>query len=180
VLRASYLVLPALLIAGCGTGGVGDDDDDVPAGAYCDPAADWSPTAAALEEEILDIVNQHRAAGATCGGQAMPAVPPLTMNGALRCAARVHTLDMAERGYFDHTSPEGTLPWDRMESAGYTWSQAGENIAGGGSTAEGTMDQWMNSPGHCSNIMSGNFVDIGVGHVEGAALWTQVFGSPGG
>lgn len=162
---------------GCGAGG-DDDDDSVPAGAYCDPAADWSPSAAALEAEILTIVNQHRAAGATCGGQAMPPVAPLSADPALRCAARVHTLDMAERNYFDHTNPEGEQPWDRMVRAGYAWSTAGENIAGGGSTATGTMQQWMNSTGHCQNIMNGDYVHLGVGHVESAALWTQVFGAP--
>ncbi len=186
--RSSIRSLPALLILGaslvvapaCGGDGGGGDDDDVPALGYCDPAADWSPSASALEAEILSIVNQHRAAGATCGGQAMPAVAPLTAHPALRCAARVHTRDMADRGYFSHDNPEGQAPWDRMELAGYTWSSAGENIAGGGSTAASTMEQWMNSSGHCGNIMSGDFVHIGVGHVEDARLWTQVFGSPGG
>jgi uncharacterized protein YkwD len=86
--------------------------------------------------------------------------------------------DMVDRNYFDHTNPDGEEPWDRMERAGYTWSSAGENIAAGNGTATATMDQWMNSPGHCRNIMSGDFVDVGVGHVESAAMWTQVFGAP--
>ncbi len=186
-LRTTCALALASTLAACGAGSVGgddddgdDDDDDVPATAYCDPAADWPASAAALEAEIVDLVNQHRAAGATCGGAAMPPVAPLTVDPALRCAARVHTLDMATRDYFDHTNPEGEAPWDRMTRAGYAWSNAGENIAGGGATAAGTMDQWMNSTGHCQNIMSDGYVHIGVGHVESALLWTQVFGAPGG
>jgi uncharacterized protein YkwD len=163
---------------GCGGDGGGDDDGTVPAGGYCDPVSGWSVGAAAFENEIVTLVNQHRAAGATCGGEAKPAVPALSADAALRCAARVHTRDMADRDFFDHTNPDGQLPWDRMELAGYAWGQAGENIAGGNATATATMTQWMNSTGHCNNIMSGDFVDIGVGYVEDAALWTQVFGAP--
>lgn len=169
-------------VAACG----GDDGDgdggggggDVPALSYCDPARGWSATATSLEAQIVTLVNQRRAAGAICGGQSMPPVPALTADPALRCAARVHTKDMADRGFFRHTNPSGEEPWDRMERAGYTWSNAGENIAVGGATAESTMQQWMNSSGHCSNIMSGDFEHIGVGHVESDRLWTQVFGTP--
>lgn len=162
---------------GGGDGG-GGGGDDVPALAYCDPARSWPATATALEAEILSLVNQRRAAGATCGGQPMPPVPELTADPALRCAARVHTRDMADRGFFDHTNPDGEQPWDRMERAGYLWVQAGENIAAGNSTAAATMNQWMNSSGHCSNIMSADYTELGVGHVESDALWTQVFGAP--
>lgn len=168
----------ALLLALAACGGDDDGDGGVPPVAYCDPAADWPSAAAALEDEILTIVNQHRAAGATCGGDAMPAVAPLSADPALRCAARVHTLDMATRDYFDHTNLDGEDPGDRIDHAGYVYSTWGENIAGGGSTAASTMDQWMNSPGHCRNIMSDNFVHLGVGHVADARLWTQVFGAP--
>ncbi len=181
VVRSPFAVLVAGLgfMAACGADdGGGDGGDDVPALAYCDPARGWSPTATALEAEIVSIVNQRRQAGATCGGQAMPAVAPLTADPALRCAARVHTRDMADRGFFDHTNPSGEQPWDRMELAGYLWSNAGENIAAGNATAAATMQQWMGSSGHCSNIMNADYVHLGVGHVESGALWTQVFGAP--
>jgi uncharacterized protein YkwD len=180
----SYLAL-LLVLGACGgdDGGGGGDDDgdgggDVPAGAYCDPARAWPASATALEAQIVTLVNQRRAAGATCGGQARPPVPALTANAALRCAARVHTRDMADRDFFDHTNPSGEDPFERMVRAGYEWSNAGENIAGGGATAESTMEQWMGSSGHCNNIMSDSYVDIGVGHVESDRLWTQVFGTP--
>lgn len=181
--RAALILIPMMVLSpACGGDDGGGDDgggnDDVPAVSYCDPARGWSASATALEAQIVTLVNQRRAAGAMCGGTAMPSVPPLTADPALRCAARVHTKDMADRSFFDHTNPDGEAPWDRMEMAGYSWSQAGENIAGGGATAESTMAQWMGSAGHCSNIMNGEYVDIGVGHVESDALWTQVFGAP--
>ncbi|MGH1449691.1 MAG: CAP domain-containing protein [Pseudomonadaceae bacterium] len=135
-----------------------------------------------FEEDVLVIVNEARAAGATCGGQTFGATGPLTMNPALRCAARVHSKDMADRGFFDHTNPDGEDPFVRMERAGYSYFTAGENIAAGQSSPAQVMQGWMDSPGHCSNIMNPDFAEIGVGTFEaedGAYryLWTQAFGA---
>jgi uncharacterized protein YkwD len=155
--------------------------DDVPDIAYCEDVAVWDPAWVQLELDILDLVNQRRAEGANCGSEgSFGAAPPLTMHPALRCAARKHSKDMHERSFFDHTNPSGESPWDRMGQAGYTYSSAGENIAGGSPDAAGTMQQWMGSDGHCANIMSPNFEEIGVGYYPGGewgTLWTQAFGA---
>lgn len=178
--------------AGESTGGDPTDDptddtgpppsDEVPDNAYCSDVAMWDAQHLALEDEILEIVNQVRAQGANCGssGSFGPA-GPMTMAPALRCAARVHSKDMADRNFFDHTNPSGESPFDRMGMAGYNFSTAGENIAAGNPTAAATMDQWMNSDGHCGNIMNPDFTEIGVGYYPGGQyghLWTQVFGRP--
>jgi uncharacterized protein YkwD len=86
---------------------------------------------------------------------------------------------MGERNYFEHEAPEGTSPFDRMTRAGYEWSGAAENIAMGQPAAEDVMATWLDSPGHCGNIM-GDYVHLGVGYYGGAdaPLWTQNFGSP--
>jgi len=184
-----------------GTGDAGSDDDagnggsdgdggsdggdpppaDVPDNPYCAEVADWEPAWVQLELDILEQVNEVRAAGANCGSEgSFGPAPPLTMNLALRCAARKHSKDMNDRSFFDHTNPSGESPWDRMGMAGYSYSSAGENIAGGSPNAAGTMDQWMNSDGHCSNIMSPDFEEIGVGYYPGGQwghLWTQAFGA---
>jgi uncharacterized protein YkwD len=163
----------------------GVDDDggsEVPDLAYCDSVSDWDPSWSTFEEQILAIVNQHRAAGADCrsGGQ-FAATGPLTMNPSLRCSARKHSADMAARNFFDHTNPSGEDPFVRMEQAGYSFSMAGENIAAGSPDAAGTMMQWMGSDGHCTNIMNPGFTEIGVGYSTGGefgTLWTQNFGTP--
>ena len=171
------------------SGDPGDDSgdppppsDEVPDNAYCASVADWDGGHTQLENEILEIVNQRRAEGANCGsaGSFGPA-GPLTMNPALRCAARVHSKDMVDRNFFDHTNPSGESPFQRMAEAGYNYSTAGENIAAGNSTAAATMDQWMNSDGHCGNIMNPAFTELGVGYYPGGQyghMWTQVFGTP--
>ncbi|MDC0717609.1 CAP domain-containing protein [Nannocystis bainbridge] len=156
---------------------------DVPDGVpYCEPAKGWDPAWKQLEEDVLALVNQRRAEGANCGAQGnFGPAGPLSMDPALRCAARMHSKDMSDRDFFDHTNPDGEPPWDRMGKAGYgSYSNAGENIAGGSPDAAGTMDQWMNSDGHCANIMNPAFEHIGVGYYPGGQwghLWTQVFGA---
>lgn len=151
--------------------------DPVPDTAYCEPVAYLGAATTALEDQILVLVNQRRAAGANCRtAGSFGSRGPLTMNASLRCAARVHSRDMATRDFFAHNSLDGTTPWTRMNRAGYAWSTAGENIAKGFTTAQGFVDGWMNSDGHCANIMASGFKDIGVG-VYGT-LGTQDFGAP--
>jgi len=155
---------------------------DVPDNAHCADVAGWSPEWAQLELDVLVIVNQVRGQGANCGSKgAFGPAGPLTMDPALRCAARKHSVDMAMRNFFDHINPDGETPWDRMGEAGYGgYSAAGENIAAGSPDAAGTMDQWMTSDGHCANIMNPDFEHIGVGYSTGGQyghLWTQVFGA---
>ena len=37
------------------------------------------------------------------------------------------------------------------------------------------VDGWMNSPGHCTNIMNAGFTELGVGYYQGDGSW---FSSP--
>lgn len=95
---------------------------------------------------------------------------PLKMNRRLSRAARRHSLDMARRNYFSHTSPSGSSFVDRIRRAGYLrrarkWT-VGENLAwgvGGRASAAATMRAWMNSPGHRRNILTRRFREIGIG-----------------
>lgn len=156
----------------------------IPGESYCEDTFNWPIAYTALEFQILDLVNQRRAEGATCGDAGyFPPAGPLQMDSSLRCSARMHSMDMATRNYFSHNTiqPEGYTPRQRMELAGYTNNGWGENIAAGNSTAAQTMQQWMNSPGHCSGIMNSNYTLIGVGYYPGMGAqyghyWTQNFG----
>jgi uncharacterized protein YkwD len=166
-----------------GGSGEGGSAQDVPDSEYCAGVAEWSEPARTFEAEVVERVNQARAQGATCGNQNFSAIGPLVMQAQLRCAARVHSLDMSVRGFFDHTNPDGESPFARMERAGYQYQAAGENIAAGQTTPQEVVDGWMLSSGHCSNIMSPDFSQIGVGYVFAADaqfphFWTQTFGTP--
>jgi hypothetical protein len=88
-------------------------------------------------------------------------------------AARGHSKDMRELGFFDHTSPvEGKrTPGDRAARAGT--SASSENIAAGQTTGAGANRGWWHSPGHHKNML-GDWSRVGLGQFE--TLWTQMFG----
>jgi uncharacterized protein YkwD len=169
----SFVLLPLLLVAACST-------EDDPAGYdpdYCPKVADWEPAWAALEDEVVALVNDRRSEGGVCGGEAFAPSAPLAVDAALQCAARNHSLDMATRGYFDHTSQDGEEFSERFARAGFEGSFIGENIAKGPRTADEVMSGWMASAGHCTNILHPDFEFLGVGHHGGDAIWTQTFGA---
>lgn len=146
------------------------------------PANDgWPDAWARFENETLVLTNQRRAMGAVCGDRSFGPALPLTMDATLRRAAREHSRDMGTRNYFEHSSPDGRSPDDRMRAAGWSGRSSGENIYGGPPTAAAVVDGWMKSPGHCANMMSPGFRIIGIGYadVPGSQLthyWTQDFG----
>nr|WP_216317979.1 CAP domain-containing protein [Deinococcus aestuarii] len=139
-----------------------------------------STGSSAFEGRVLELTNQARAQARTCGTQSFPAAAPLAYNDALRTAAYNHSKDMATRNFFAHTNPDGQSPFDRMRAAGYTgFAAAAENIAAGQATPEAVVAGWLQSPGHCANIMNAAYRDLGVGYYAGGGYghyWTQNFG----
>jgi uncharacterized protein YkwD len=133
---------------------------------------------------ILDGVNAARASGYTCGRQYFPPAPPLSWNAALGKAALGHSEDMAARRYFAHKAKDGSMAAERALRAGYRWRQVGENIAFGQNTPEEAVAGWLDSPGHCANIMNAGFTEMGAAYGiaaerrAGIIYWTQVFGRP--
>ncbi|MBK6686015.1 MAG: putative Ig domain-containing protein [Deltaproteobacteria bacterium] len=153
----------------------------VPSNSYCSGVLAWPSASAQLESEVLAVVNQYRAQGAYCGsnGWFAPA-PPLAFEPALRCAARVHSMDMATRGYFAHINPEGQSVAARATLAGYVAALTGENLAAGPATAIDAVEAWLASDVHCANLMDPQWQATGLGyHASSGAyanLHTQVFG----
>lgn len=159
-----------------------DPSEDAIAG-WCNFDDTWNSAWVTLENQVLTLVNQKRAAGATCGGVAKPPVAALTSNAKLRCAARFHSRDMGNKNFFSHTGSNGSTFVNRIDNAGYVWTAAGENIAAGQTTASAVVSGWMASTGHCNNIMNGNFKNLGVGYSYKSTAtykhyWTQDFGKP--
>ncbi|MER0482894.1 CAP domain-containing protein [Streptomyces sp. Edi2] len=125
-------------------------------------------TQSSAEAQVLSLVNQERDR-AGCS--------PVTADKELAGLAQQFSDDMARRGFFDHTDPDGDTPWDRARDAGID-DLGGENIARGQATAQAVMDSWMHSPGHRANILNCDYQTLGVGaHVgPGGPWWTQDFG----
>jgi uncharacterized protein YkwD len=144
------------------------------------PAA---PSPSNVGQELLTAVNRERAAGAVCGTTSMPPVRALTWNSKLAQAAQRHSDDMARNGFASHTGSDGSTPGDRIAAAGYARSGYGENVAAGQRTVAEVMRAWMDSPGHCRNIMNGSFREFGGAKATNFGTvyvdyWTQVFGIP--
>lgn len=123
---------------------------------------------AAAAAAVLSLVNQERAS-AGCS--------PVRADAGLASLAGSFSQDMAARGFFDHTDPDGDSPWDRADQAGVS-NLGGENIARGQADAAAVMESWMNSPGHRANILNCDYKTLGVGvhFASGGPWWTQDFG----
>jgi len=124
---------------------------------------------------LLQLVNDIRKKGCTCGATVMPAVSAVIWNDQLAKAAYDHSVDMNTQDYFSHTGLDGSSPGQRITAAGYNWTSYGENIAEGYSTEQIVMNAWLGSESHCKNIMNVGFKDMGVG--RDGNYWTQDFGS---
>jgi uncharacterized protein YkwD len=136
------------------------------------------------EAEVLRLTNLARATARDCGTTHFAAAPALTWNGVLGAAALAHSKDMIAADYFAHetvTTPLSISFSNRITRDGYQWSSIGENIAGGQQTPADVVKAWLSSPGHCQNLMSTSFTEIGVGKATGGKFgiyWVQDFGKP--
>ncbi|MEU3651338.1 CAP domain-containing protein [Streptomyces sp. NPDC032161] len=127
-----------------------------------------SPATDPARAGVLALVNEERAK-AGCS--------PVTTSTSLTSLAQDFSEDMAARGFFDHTDPDGRSPWDRASDAGVR-GLAAENIARGQTDARAVMDAWMHSEGHRRNILNCDYRTLGVGvhRGPGGPWWTQEFG----
>jgi uncharacterized YkwD family protein len=120
-------------------------------------------------EQVLQLVNAERS---------KHGLQPLKMSEELRSIANLKSKDMADKHYFDHTSPTYGSPFQMLQDFGVHYSAAGENIAAGQRSPEEVMNSWMNSSGHRANILNKNFDTIGIGFYQGGSYgtyWTQLF-----
>ncbi len=105
-------------------------------------------------------------------------MPVLYFDNSISDVARTKSQDMAVNNYFSHYSPTYGMASDMLLSYGITWTAWGENIASGQDTPEEVVNAWMNSSSHRDNILSPNFVFLGVGYYvdsSGTPYWTQMF-----
>jgi uncharacterized protein YkwD len=141
------------------------------------------PEQEVVGREILAAVNAARAVPRNCGELAFGAAPPLAWDDALGAAALAHSADMATRRHMAHEGSDGSQVGARATRAGYGWRLIGENIAAGQPTAREAVEGWIESPGHCANLMNPAFREMGAGYaisrarMPGFVYWTQVFGT---
>lgn len=180
--RFLWCALLALSVTACG--GDSEEGETVrqpspqaeapPSGAVTAQASCSLPD---FQASVMERVNEARAQRQLCGSNAFPAAPPLAWDDRLFQAAADHAADMAQNDYFSHESRDGRTFSQRITEAGYEWSAAGENIAAGQADVEQVVQAWLDSPGHCANIMSESFTEIGVACVaDPDSTYTQYWG----
>lgn len=121
-----------------------------------DPTPTENQNATAMQAEMLGYINTARADAG---------LPALVLDSALNNGAYLKSKDMADNGYFDHTSPTYGTPFEMMKSLGISYRSAGENIAKY-SSVKAAHDAFMNSPGHRANILGTNYHKVGLGFVQ--------------
>ena len=134
---------------------------------------------------VLCLINRERAQNGE---------PPLVLNAELQQAAEGHSHELVSADYFEHVSPSGVTPVDRIRATGYIPSEnvgyvIGENLAWGTlnlATPQSIVSAWIASPGHLANILEAQYTDTGLGVTaavppslsggEAGATYAQEFG----
>jgi len=131
--------------------------------------------AAVLPAVLGDLTNEERKADHLLA---------LNTNPILDKAAQMKAEDMAEKGYFAHTSPEGLTPWYWLKQVGYKYQYAGENLAINFTDSKDVTNAWMNSPTHKANIVKDKYTEVGTGIATGmyegkeTVFVAQVYANP--
>jgi uncharacterized protein YkwD len=125
-----------------------------------------------VNQGVLAAVNRLRVAHG---------LEPLRESAALDRSARQHSLEMGRRGYFGHSSADGTVFWRRIRSyypaRGHSYWSVGENLVweAPSLSAGGAMKLWIASPPHLKNLLARRWRQIGVSAV-GVARAPGVYG----
>ncbi len=128
-----------------------------------------------LPSILVDMTNNSRSSAG---------ISHLSRSSILDQAAQMKANDMAEFGYFSHTSPYGVTPWNWFKKAGYNFIYAGENLAINFSESLDVNNAWLDSPTHKANILNDKFTEIGIATKEGyynglpTVYVVQMFGKP--
>jgi uncharacterized protein YkwD len=118
-----------------------------------------------LEADLLVEVNSLRQSHG---------LVPLRLSSKLGLAARQHSTEMAARGYFSHSSADGSR-FDRRIGRFYPmgmrryWS-VGENLLWSSPdvSAADALHMWLDSPEHRKNMLTARWREIGISAVHSA------------
>ena len=119
---------------------------------------------ASLEAAVLAELNAVRRAHG---------LKPLRRSAGLAAAADVHSRAMAQHGFFQHDSRDGSSFAERVHrfygpSGHGTWS-VGENLLWSTRlTPAGAVERWMQSPPHRRNVLTQRWREIGLSVVRAA------------
>jgi uncharacterized protein YkwD len=123
-------------------------------------------TLSVLEVGVLSDINAFRE---------QHGLRPVRFSPALGAAARRHSTEMALRGYFSHSSADGSS-FDRRIGRYYPVNRArywsvGENLLWSSPDvdAAGALQMWENSPPHRENLLTPRWREVGISAVHVAS-----------
>lgn len=164
VVRVRWFLVAVVVLAGL-AGGLYLDSED----GSVDSLPAWSeiqPSLTLEESTTEDLVHERINEAREERG-----LEPLPVDSELQHVARAHSEDMAERGFFNHTTPDGVDPETRVERAGVECRAVGENIVTLSRSnheeplADDIVEAWLDSPGHLMNIVSDDWERTALGVV---------------
>lgn len=110
-----------------------------------------------LAQQLAQLINEQRRANG---------LAPLALDVTLTAIAQYRSDDMARRGYFAHTSPEGQTAFDLIAATGIPWRFAGETLQRNNfplnQTAREAARSLFASPPHRAILLDARFTHFGV------------------
>ena len=198
------VVLASIFLIGCnptkttnacnnGASVLGDSSD-------FDEAIPFEDAPAISQEQIdkyLKAINEARFHSRYCGSKKFNATTKLEWSNKLYTAAYEHSQDMGKNCSISHSGSGKESDWtakvhslnhpskvdERVKNSGFKNGYIGENVAAGYKNLDEVMKGWLNSPGHCENIMNPNYKYVGMALYYNSRdskqyhyYWTQNFG----
>ncbi len=104
-----------------------------------------------VSQEAVGLINQFRASNG---------LPPVIVDAALIDAARYQAVAMASANVLSHEI--GGDFTARMNSAGFVYANAAENVGAGHSSVADAINAWIRSPHHRENMLMKDATRIGM------------------
>jgi len=155
--KLALLLFVSILFISC------SPEDD---GVYFEKISETKSEYSDLELEILDLINNYRAA---------KGLQTLVKSDIVSSIAMTHTNYMVETGEVNHDNfPQRHE--NLILSAGA--KSVGENVAYGYSSAQGVVNAWIKSDGHKAVIENESYTHFGISTAQnskGRNFFTQIF-----
>jgi len=153
----------------------------MPAGGFCAPVSDRSPTDRTNEEAFLDLLQEMRATGGVSCGTGPPTaeLPLLRLDLQLLCAARVFAADLEVTRTDSLVDSQGRSSEERMTLAGYAGTIWAEAYGFGSASPADALSRMLTGLESCSGLTDASLADVGVGVSGDAYVVTLGSESPG-
>jgi uncharacterized protein YkwD len=137
-------------------------------------------------EAAMHRLNEIRSRGAACHAGPASTAAPLIWNETLAAAAQAQSREMARLDRMSHRDSQNRGLAERLRAQGYRYSTAVENLGVGYASLDDVVDAWLESEGHCENLMNGTVREFGMAGIDAGSTgapeerryWTLVLGAP--